>query len=254
MSIIKSMSYEELHEENKKLLERVTYLKRELAQKEKMLHEYEDKAKEFENEIKHHKERALTDDLTGLPNRRAFAKKLEEIRSWNDRSLLKGYSILAFDLDGFKAVNDTYGHAAGDHCLLLVAEEVKRVLRSSDYFAREGGDEFLILLPEVGEHGARIVGEKVLSVVEHEVAERVGDFLGKSTISVSASIGVIGFGDKTGEQDVEEKDMVEIADYIRYVVKASGKRAVLTLKEAKLCDTKGALWRQFTEHKRTQGS
>lgn len=239
----------QLHEENKRLQERAEYLKRELHEKDKLLKEYENKTKDFELEITRHKESALTDDLTGLPNKRAFNKKLEEIRSWNDRSLLKGYSILAFDLDGFKAVNDTFGHAAGDTCLKIVATEVKRVLRSSDYFAREGGDEFLILIPEVGEHGARTVGEKVLAAVEHEVTEALRDALGKRALSISASIGVVGFGDKTGEQDVNEKEMIEIADYIRYVVKASGKRAVLTLKEAKLCDAHGRLWKQFREYR-----
>lgn len=249
-----SNSFEEtiaqLRGENKRLTERAEYLKRELHEKDKLLKEYEDKTRHFELEITRHKDLSLTDDLTGLPNKRAFNKKLEEIRSWNDRSLLKGYSILAFDLDGFKAVNDSFGHAAGDTCLKIVAEEVKGVLRSSDYFAREGGDEFLILIPEVGEHGARTVGEKVLSAVEHDATEALRDALGKRSIAISASIGVVGFGDKTGEQDVDEKEMVEIADYIRYVVKASGKRAVLTLKEAKLCDTHGRLWKQFREHRK----
>jgi hypothetical protein len=68
-------------------------------------------------------------------------------------------------------------------------------------------------------------------------------------IKLSASIGAVGFGDKVGElkSDIDEHDLIRIADYVRYVVKACGKRAVLTLHDARLCDSNGVYWKRFME-------
>lgn len=233
---------------NERLRERNEYLSRELSSAKEIIVQLEASLRVQKGEIEKHKGNALTDELTGLPNRRAFYEKLEEMRAWNERNLLKGYSVLAFDLDGFKAINDTFGHASGDLCLSFVAEEVKKVVRVSDYFAREGGDEFLVLLPEVGEHGARIVGEKILHAIEEEVVSRLSYEIGKD-VKLSASIGAVGFGDKVGElkSDIDEHDLIRIADYVRYVVKACGKRAVLTLHDARLCDSNGVYWKRFME-------
>lgn len=213
----------------------------------------QDKIAQLEQENQKHQETSFKDELTGLPNNRYFKEKLKEFQEVFKRHTVSGdsksYSILAFDLDGFKAINDGNGHAAGNECLRLVADEIKKVLRSSDFFAREGGDEFLILLPDVSEDGARRVGEKVLTAIEEGVSLRLQELLGKDNVTISASIGIVSYGDKTDEKDVDQKDMVEIADYLRYVVKALGKKAVLTLKEAKEYDVDGALWKKFMEKK-----
>lgn len=84
-------------------------------------------------------ERALTDALTGLGNRRALDLALRDITG--------PYALAALDLDGFKAVNDGFGHAAGDHVLVAVAERLRAACRTGDVIVRIGGDEFVLLLP-----------------------------------------------------------------------------------------------------------
>ncbi|ATC59247.1 diguanylate cyclase [Vibrio anguillarum] len=98
-------------------------------------------------------ERALHDELTQLPNRRYFMYTLDryfEQAIKMDQSA--GFVILNIDIDKFKSINDTYGHAAGDKVLIACAERVKSVLRSSDLVARIGGDEFLVLLSRVSDN------------------------------------------------------------------------------------------------------
>lgn len=240
------------------------------------------KHREAQDKVLHFKEMSERDALTGLPNLSAFLKMHKQFIDLNarehyqdtvtgahhesnlerEKQPLRSYSILAFDLDGFKAVNDTFGHEAGNVCLKILAEEVLLVVRGTDYFAREGGDEFLILLPNVGENGGRVVGEKILDTIEGSVNERLKDYLMSegvvlsdyNDVTVSASIGVVGFGDKTAEKEVDEEDMVKIADYIRYVVKAAGKRAVLTLKEAREIDSDNKLWNQYVKSVQSKGA
>ncbi|WP_238014481.1 GGDEF domain-containing protein [Dactylosporangium sp. AC04546] len=88
---------------------------------------------------------ALSDTLTGLPNRAAFVETLQGAASTPSRH----FAVLFLDLDGFKQVNDTFGHAAGDELLVHVAERIRRSLRSGDVAARFGGDEFVVFLDEV---------------------------------------------------------------------------------------------------------
>jgi diguanylate cyclase (GGDEF)-like protein len=90
---------------------------------------------------------ARHDPLTGLPNRRFFAEKLDEcLRGANDTQLL---AVLMLDLDGFKTINDTYGHAAGDKALSEFARRVAILLRADSVLARIGGDEFAIIMPKI---------------------------------------------------------------------------------------------------------
>jgi diguanylate cyclase (GGDEF)-like protein len=107
--------------------------------------------------------------LTGLPNRRFFDEfaKLDM-----DRFLRFGEpsSVLMVDLDDFKSINDTYGHAARDEVLRRVAPFGKLVFRSSDVFARWGGEEFVCLLPRTDEWGAILAAEKLRSAVATDIA------------------------------------------------------------------------------------
>ena len=119
-------------------------------------------------EVHYHEEiyRLMTvDGLTQAFNRRYFDEALE--REYNrskryDRAL----SLVLFDIDHFKRVNDTHGHLTGDHLLRQLAAAVKPRLRREDIFSRTGGEEFGILLPEIGLDGARITAEKVRRIVE----------------------------------------------------------------------------------------
>src|SRR5450432_1764009 len=90
---------------------------------------------------------ARHDPLTGLPNRRFFEEKLDECLG--DASATHQVAVLMLDLDGFKMVNDTYGHAVGDKALREFARRVSKVLRAGTFLARIGGDEFAIIKPEI---------------------------------------------------------------------------------------------------------
>jgi diguanylate cyclase len=188
---------------------------------------------------------ASTDVLTNLPNRRQLLAFLDEFQSLFERGVIECYNVVAFDLDGFKPINDMYGHAAGDACLRFVAEEVLRVLRTSDFFAREGGDEFAILLPGIKEDMAVRVAKKVLLVIEEGVNTRLRALLKSDDIHVSASFGVVSLcKDKPGSRLLIE-EILKLADYVRYVTKQNGKGGVLTLEQARTIDKNDAIWTNF---------
>lgn len=140
------------------------------------------------------RERAMTDEMTGALSRRALRDeggRLAALASRHRHNL----TAICFDLDHFKSINDTYGHAAGDEVLIRVAETVKQRMRKSDIFARVGGEEFAILLPETDRKGAMEVAEKLrrdISGLRFEFKEK--------TIGVTASFGVAAF-------DIETKDL-----------------------------------------------
>jgi diguanylate cyclase (GGDEF)-like protein len=126
---------------------------------------------------------AYHDALTGLPNRRLFREHAEQVLSLAKRSF-QNVAFVAIDLDGFKAINDTYGHECGDELLIEIARRLKEAFRESDVVARLGGDEFNVLLPN-------IVPEQV-----HEVLERCEKLLHQpvtlkgEAVQVTGSIGV----------------------------------------------------------------
>ena len=121
---------------------------------------------------------ALTDELTGLGNRRLLRKTLEDIA---ERSAVEGttYSVAILDVDYLKSINDTYGHDVGDMILQKVALEISRALRSDDVPVRWGGDEFVIVLPQTDSAAALLVVERIrkalaVSVVPAPVSVTVG--------------------------------------------------------------------------------
>ena len=109
---------------------------------------------------------ALHDDLTGLPNRALFSDRLQQALNHQKRRSDRQFAVLFTDLDRFKTVNDSLGHAAGDTLLRLVAQRLEGTLRPTDTIARLGGDEFAILLEDVGTiNSARLAAERVVSVL-----------------------------------------------------------------------------------------
>ncbi|MFH2039288.1 MAG: sensor domain-containing diguanylate cyclase, partial [Chloroflexota bacterium] len=108
----------------------------------------------------HANQEARLDSLTGLPNRRALDERLEaEVkRASRTGSTL---AVVMMDLDGFKAINDTYGHVIGDHVLSQAFEPLAETLRTTDFLARYGGDELTLVLPETDLASARLVAEKI---------------------------------------------------------------------------------------------
>jgi len=104
---------------------------------------------------------AYSDTLTGLPNRRALDERLEE-EVMSARKNNYSFAVIMMDLDGFKSVNDTYGHSVGDDVLRLVFGQMSRGVRTTDFLARYGGDELTLILSQTELMSAQIVTEKII--------------------------------------------------------------------------------------------
>lgn len=156
--------------------------------------------------------RALHDELTGLPNRVAFWEHLSHRLVVASRRRA-GFAVLFLDLDGFKTVNDSLGHAAGDELLVTMAARVSAELREDDLVGRIGGDEFVVLLDDVATTEAALLVAERLSA-----ALRIPYRIGAQQRSVPASIGVaLGpNGDMTAD------DLVAAADAAMYDAKRRG--------------------------------
>lgn len=131
-------------------------------------------------------ERALTDTLTGLRNRRAFDQALERVLNQMQAQVQgAGFSLMHLDLDFFKQVNDSHGHAAGDQVLVAVAQVLRRETRAADTVARVGGDEFILLMPGLTDR-ARLcaIAGRIIAGVGRPV------MYGSAECRVSASIGM----------------------------------------------------------------
>lgn len=109
---------------------------------------------------------ALRDTLTGLPNRLAYNERLDaELARW--RRYRSPLSLLIWDVDHFKGINDRFGHKAGDKTLTIIARELSKNCRQTDFIARFGGEEFTMLLPDTDKASAFIVANKLRSLIEH---------------------------------------------------------------------------------------
>jgi diguanylate cyclase (GGDEF)-like protein/PAS domain S-box-containing protein len=159
-------------------------------------------------------DRRAYDSLTGLPNRALFLERVGYAAARARRRSENRFALLFIDLDGFKAVNDTLGHAAGDQILVAVARRLEACVRPGDVVARLGGDEYAVLLERIDEAAGAI-----------EVAGRILEELAPAfpvngrDVAVSASIGIA--VSLTGREAVE--DLVRNADTAMYRAKAAGK-------------------------------
>lgn len=153
------------------------------------------------------------DQLTGLPNRTLLLDRLNQAISVSNRAS-RAISLLFIDLDGFKPVNDTYGHATGDRLLKEVAERLVTCLREGDTAARIGGDEFVVILPESNLDRAVTVANRILGTL------RVPYEFGRKNISnISASIGIAEYPTHAGDLN----SLLSAADNAMYIAKKSGK-------------------------------
>ncbi|MBE7452455.1 MAG: sensor domain-containing diguanylate cyclase [Kofleriaceae bacterium] len=160
---------------------------------------------------------ALTDALTGLANRASFAESFGRIRPVCERAG-SPLAVALVDLDRFKSINDTHGHAMGDEVLRRVATVVARALRSSDVVARWGGEELVVLLPDTDREGAVTALEKVLAAVRREVFVTATG----ATFSVSFSAGVAEV-----PRGASLEHAVTVADERLYAAKRAGRARVL---------------------------
>ncbi|HPF07571.1 MAG TPA: GGDEF domain-containing protein [Spirochaetota bacterium] len=159
-------------------------------------------------------EMALTDKLTGLNNRHYLEKIIKSILTKSDRYDEK-VSLVIFDLDHFKQVNDTMGHPAGDAVLKQTANIARSLIRNSDILIRFGGEEFLILMPHTSSEGAVLVSEKIRMVLEKNIHPGVG--------AVTASFGI-----SEKRKDESFNSWYSRADQALYNAKESGRNRVIT--------------------------
>ena len=160
---------------------------------------------------------ASHDALTGLPNRRAFEQRLLKATNETRENKPAGWATLYIDLDQFKVVNDTCGHAAGDALLRQLCLPLQRLLAADDLFARLGGDEFSILLPNVDPAGALASAERLRAAVEQL------DFTWNARpFAVTASIGLV----HNEYRVVAPEEMMTKADMACFMAKEKGRNRV----------------------------
>jgi diguanylate cyclase (GGDEF)-like protein len=173
----------------------------------------------FELRAAHFEEATKRDYLTGLLNRAGFADELEELFTPSPGSR-DVYAVLLLDLDGFKAINDACGHAAGDAILKEVAQSLTHCVRISDKVARLGGDEFGILL-------RHIISEKSAEAVVTKMLRAISDIsLARKDLKLGASVGIC----VLPHPDLRTyEDVLKSADCLMYEAKAAGKNQYRTL-------------------------
>jgi diguanylate cyclase (GGDEF)-like protein len=157
---------------------------------------------------------ALLDDLTGVGNRRHLLQRLTEECARSERSG-ESFALLVIDLDGFKLVNDTHGHAAGDACLQHFTLMAQTRLRPGDMLARTGGDEFCVVLPASTLREGAMIARRILEVCRADAEACVGD-----EIPISLSIGVAQWNREMGPHPDR---LMAAADHALYAAKKDGK-------------------------------
>lgn len=153
------------------------------------------------------KKEASTDSLTGAYNRKFLMGRLEAVQGGDRRDNHNNY-LLMIDLDGFKPINDRYGHAAGDKALQVVVEAIQSCVREDDVVSRLGGDEFAVLLVGASRKGAKRKAEQIIEILD-VLAFEYGDHI----ISLRGSVVLCGIKvSMTPEQILEhsDKEMYEV--------------------------------------------
>jgi diguanylate cyclase (GGDEF)-like protein len=161
----------------------------------------------------------MRDQLTGIPNRRSFDNRLD--LEWKRAAREKmPVSILMMDIDKFKNYNDTFGHQQGDVTLQAVANAIKQALkRSTDFAARWGGEEFVVLLPNTDTNGALLVAEKLRAAIENTAIPCADERGRRATISIGVSTHI-------PKSNSSIEDFISAADHALYKAKETGRNRV----------------------------
>jgi diguanylate cyclase (GGDEF)-like protein len=193
---------EEVEEKFARMQQRFSVLRREMEKADL-------RTKKMEKDL-------LLDPLTGSYNRRAYDKKVKEEVERYFRYGTK-FSMILFDIDHFKNINDKYGHDIGDKCLHEIIKKVTPLLRESDFLARYGGEEFAVLLPETDVDGTANAAEKIRKTVEE-----ISFVYKKETIKITVSLGVC----EIGKDDTGYDSLFSRLDKAMYEAKNKGRNKV----------------------------
>lgn len=186
------------------------------AHRKSLEQEVSERTKELEIANKKLDMISRTDELTGLPNRRDMNETIANEIGRTQRSK-KPFCFIFVDIDHFKIINDTYGHACGDIILKSVSQTIRGLLRKYDVFARYGGEEFLTLLPETDLEGAAAVAERFRRQIEMMTVHYADH-----TINVTITLGVSLFDHRLGADR-----SIQLADKALYQGKESGRNKVV---------------------------
>ena len=162
---------------------------------------------------------AMTDPLTGMFNRRHFFE-MAEVEFAKTTRYARPLSIVIFDIDLFKGINDTYGHPAGDQVLIQISDVLRTKVRRTDFSGRYGGEEFIVLLTETGISGAQSFAEHLRRLVEEMPVQ-----YGGNSISVTASFGVASREQLEPNQTLDH--LIFLADQALYEAKKTGRNRVV---------------------------
>lgn len=162
---------------------------------------------------------AYRDPLTGLANRRQLIESLDRALAAGVRHRLCG-ALIMIDLDGFKEINDKYGHRAGDILLIELAERLRKITRTEDIVCRYGGDEFVVLLTqyERDEIAARTKALEAARKIQQAITEPVNAAENQCALEVGASIGVT----LVGNEEPDAASLIHKADVLMYQAKRAG--------------------------------
>ena len=186
------------------------------AHRELLEQEVQERTRDLEKAYQKLEAISKTDELTGLPNRRDMNETVANEVERAHRTQ-KPFCFIFMDIDHFKNINDTYGHACGDLVLKSVAQTIRGLLRKYDVFARYGGEEFLTLLPETDLPGATVVAERFRKKIE-AMSVQFADI----TIKVTITLGVSRFDPRLGAER-----SIQLADKALYQGKEGGRNKVI---------------------------
>lgn len=190
-------------------------LRREL---ERALREVRDKNEQLHESLKRVEELAATDPLTALYNRRHFSQLLDQLFAETQR-YEKDLSCVMIDLDGYKQLNDTFGHQVGDQLLTLAGKVVLANMRRMDVAARYGGDEFVLLLPHAGADEAAGVADRIREEFRSASAVLLND---RNGVTMSAGVASL-----NSHRPVHADQLVAMADAALYRAKETGRNCIV---------------------------
>jgi len=227
LEAVKHLIDEELSEIQARMAEHLSRDRRRAANGEKRFQDLTDRLKKLDDEstrlraqVRHERDRAERDALTGIANRSSYDERIELERARLVRH--RGHLSLAIiDIDKFKAVNDKFGHKAGDKVLRNVAQLCAANIRANDFLARYGGEEFVLVLPEATLPQARVAAEKL----REEIAGK-GFYFRQRRVPITVSIGIAAFGPAESADEVFQR-----ADRALYAAKELGRNRCVTESE-----------------------